>query len=153
MALPDFMWLWRAAAWSMGGAMVAYVILAGSGFFIFRWIRQPANLPEEQRRGAIATLAMVHMGFGVVMVLLILFLLAIGVVGTLGHFGSLGHSVHLPIGILTVQLTLVSAWSAMQILQGKSWARRVHLISNGGIAIALLLALISGWSVVKKYLP
>ena len=147
------MWLWRAAAWSMGGAMVAYVILAGSGFFVFRWIRQPANLPENQRRGAIATLATVHLGFGILMVLLILFLLAIGIVGTLGHFGNLGHSVHLPVGIVTVHLTLMSAWSAIQILQGKPWARQVHLICNGGIAIALLLALISGWSVVQKYLP
>ncbi len=147
------MWLWRAAAWSMGGAMVAYACLAGSGFFLFRWVRGTTTLSEPQRKEAIALLSILHRVFGIVMVVLILFLLAIGIVGTLGHFGSLGHSVHLPIGIVTVQLTLASAWSAMQILQGKPWARRVHLILNGGIAIALLLALISGWSVVQKYLP
>lgn len=146
------MWLWRAAAWSMGGALLAYVCLAGSGVFLFRWFRGATRLTESERQGAIATLSLVHRGFGIAMVLLILFLLAIGVVGTLGHFGSLGHSVHLPIGLIAVQLALGSAWSAMQIMQGKPWARRLHLILNGGVAIALLLALVSGWSVVQKYL-
>ena len=120
----------------MGGAMLAYVCLAGSGFFLFRWFRGTTALPESQRQEAIALLSLIHRVFGIAMVVLILFLLAIGIVGTLGHFGSLGHSIHLPIGLITVQLTLGSAWSAMQILQGKPWARRVHLIFNGGIAIA-----------------
>lgn len=87
------------------------------------------------------------------MALLVLLLLAIGIVGTLGQFGSLGHSAHLPMGLAVVGLTLVSAWSAVQISPANPWARSLHVGCNIALCLALAVAGITGWEVVQKYLP
>lgn len=93
-----------------------------------------------------------HFTLGGVMVFLVLLLLSIGVVGTLGEFGHLGHSVHLPVGIVVVALALTSAWSATRISPQRPWARRLHLMMNGSLLVALVLVTATGWRVVQKYL-
>jgi uncharacterized oligopeptide transporter (OPT) family protein len=94
----------------------------------------------------------VHRSSGVVLLLLVLLLLVIGLVGTLGHYGDLGHSVHLPLGLLVVGLVLASAATAAQILQDHPTARQTHVLINGGLFLALALVSWSGWTVVQKYL-
>lgn len=86
------------------------------------------------------------------MVALVLLLLSIGIVGTLGEFGHLGHSIHLPVGIFVVLLTLASAWSATRISPKRPWARTLHLSLNGVLFLAFIGVTASGWSVVQKYL-
>lgn len=143
--LPSFLWLWRIAAWSMGLSLFAYFLLALSGSWIFYSRTQKRSRPQWLRP--------VHFSIGAGLITLVLLLLSIGLVGTVGYYGSLGHSAHLPAGILVVCLTLLSGWSATQIGPQKPWARSLHL----GINLLLLLSFASvswtGWSVVQKYLP
>lgn len=143
MGLPDFLWLWRIAAWSMGFSLAVYTLLAVSGLWIRRQrlIRSTTNLRP------------LHMLLGSTLVVLVLLLFAIGIVGTLGHFGSLGHSLHLSAGLGVVCLVLLSAWSATRISAKRPWARPLHLACNGLLLIGLTVVLATGWQVVQKYLP
>lgn len=145
MDLPSFIWLWRIAAWSMGLSITAYGLLALSGSGLFYTRRQGAERPSWLRP--------THFVLGGVMVCLVLLLLSIGIVGTLGEYGQLGHSVHLPAGIVVVLLTLASAWSATRIAPQRPWARKVHLTLNGILFVAFVAVTATGWSVVQKYLP
>lgn len=128
----------------MGFTLLAYVLLALSGSWIFytRQVRQrrPLGLPS------------IHYGVGLSLVGLVLLLLGIGLVGTVGHYGSLGHSTHLPAGLLVVLLVLLSAWSATQIRAGKLWARSLHVGTNLILFVALAWVSWTGWTVVQKYL-
>jgi len=142
MNLPSFLWLWRIAAWSMGGVLLVYVAQAVSGFGLHRG--HMATGPWL-RRG--------HIFLGWLLVRLVLLLLGIGIVGTLGHFGSLGHSVHLGFGLGVTLLVLLSAASASQIHPQRPWARRLHLTMNALLLVGLMGVLASGWQVVQKYLP
>lgn len=99
----------------------------------------------------VAWLRTAHIGLGVGMVATIGLLLCIGIVGTLGHFGSLGHSWHLPAGLLVVGLSLLSAWTGLRIQT--RWQRLIHISTNVLLGLALIWVLITGWSVVQKYLP
>lgn len=145
--LPDFLWLWRIAAWSMGLSVAAYGVLAVTGGGLFYTHRQD----QGHRPGWLRPL---HLLVGLTLVGLVLLLLAIGVVGTLGHYGSLGHSSHGVAGITMVGLVLLSAGSALQVDRpDRPWARRFHLITNGVMAAGLIWVTLTGWSVVQKYLP
>ncbi len=143
--LPSFLWLWRIAAWSMGLSLFAYALLAGTGIWMLltRRARQP-------RPGWLRPL---HYLIGTIMMILVLLLLAIGLIGTLGYYGSLGHSVHLPTGLLVVSLTLLSGWSATQISPQRLWARRLHVGTNLVLFLGFAAVSLSGWTVVQKYLP
>jgi hypothetical protein len=143
--LPSFLWLWRIAAWAMGFTLLAYVIQAASGFWVFNSRRNRQSYP--------LWLSLFHGLTGVIMVCLVLLLLAIGLVGTLGHYGSLGHSSHLAAGLVVVNLVMLSAWSATQIGLQKSWARPLHLGTNLVLLLTLVWVSITGWDVVQKYLP
>lgn len=144
MSLPSFIWLWKIAAWSMGFSLLAYVLLAITGIWMFQ-ARKTNTQPSWLRS--------LHYGFGGSLVLLVLLLLAIGIVGTLGHFGSLGHSSHLPAGLIVVGLVLLSAGSATQINVKRPWVRSLHVGTNIILFFALVWVSLSGWSVVQKYLP
>ncbi|HCF29179.1 MAG TPA: DUF4079 domain-containing protein [Cyanobacteria bacterium UBA11049] len=145
MNLPSFIWLWKIAAWSMGLSLLAYLLLAVTGIWMFQ-TRKTRN-PRHQG------LRSLHYAIGGSMVLLVLLLLAIGIVGTLGHFGSLGHSQHLVAGLAVVGLVLISAGSATQISAKRTWARSLHVGTNIILFIGLLWVSVTGWSVVQKYLP
>lgn len=145
MDLPSFLWLWRIAAWSMGLAIVAYLILAVSGGSILLLRQQHSSRPRWLRP--------FHILMGMTMLGLVLLLLAIGIVGTLGHYGSLGHSIHLLAGLAVVDLVFVSAWSATQISLKHPWARPLHVGVNLVLLIAFVLVSLTGWSAVQKYLP
>ena len=133
----------------MGFAIFAYLIQAITGYTIAQSRR--GNLPRLSAP-VIAGISGVHRASGVVLLLLVLLLLVIGVVGTIGHYGDLGHSVHLPLGLLVVGLVLASAATAVQILQDHPTARQTHVLINGGLFLALTLVSWSGWTVVQKYL-
>ncbi|KAM3111624.1 DUF4079 domain-containing protein [Phormidesmis sp. 146-33] len=141
MDLPSFIWLWKIAAWSMGFAIVAYLIQAVTGVALFATRQQR---PDWLRP--------FHFVTGAIMAGLVLLLLAIGIVGTLGHYGSLGHSSHLPVGIAVVELVFVSAWSAVQISPDRPWAKPLHIGVNALLCIAFVLVSLTGWEVVQKYL-
>jgi hypothetical protein len=145
MHLPTFLWLWKIAAWSMGFALVAYLLLAVSGGWMF--------VSRQQRNQRPDWLPPFHYLTGAVMAGLVLLLLAIGIVGTFGHYGSLGHSPHLIAGLIVVDLVFLSAWSATQISPTKPWARSLHIGTNLLLCIAFIFVSLSGWSVVQKYLP
>ncbi|MGA7932270.1 MAG: DUF4079 domain-containing protein [Kovacikia sp.] len=145
MHLPSFLWLWKIAAWSMGFAVVAYLLLALSGSWMFFTRQQRKQRPDWLRP--------FHYLTGVVMAGLVLLLLGIGIVGTLGHYGSLGHSTHLIAGVAVVDLVFLSAWSATQISAAKPWARWLHIGTNLILFIAFTWVSLTGWSVVQKYLP
>lgn len=145
MHLPSFLWLWKTAAWSMGFAVFAYLLLALSGGWMI-FIRQ-------RRQARPGWLRPSHYLIGIVMIGLVLLLLGIGIVGTLGHYGRLGHSLHLPAGLVVVDLVFLSAWSAVQISPERPWARWLHIGTNGILGIAFILVSLTGWSVVQKYLP
>lgn len=145
MNLPSFLWLWKIAAWSMGFSLLAYLMLATTGSWMFatRLGRQPR--PEWLRTA--------HFWIGATMVTLVLLLLAIGLIGTMGHYGSLGHSAHLPAGLIVVCLVLISAWSSTQIHPSRPWARSLHIGTNVILFFAFVVVSLSGWIVVQKYLP
>ena len=144
--LPSFLWLWRIAAWSMGWSVAIYFGLAVLGLI---WRSQRLALGVKP----LPWIRTIHYSLGVILVGLVLLLLSIGIIGTLGHFGSLGHSWHLPAGLLVVSLVLASGWSATQIHPSRPWARTLHIRINIGLAIALGMVSLSGWLVVQKYLP
>ncbi|MBW4640829.1 MAG: DUF4079 domain-containing protein [Gloeocapsa sp. UFS-A4-WI-NPMV-4B04] len=144
MNLPSFIWLWKIAAWSMGLAIVAYLILAGTGIWMFR-ARMTHDRPSWLRS--------LHYMIGGSMVLLVLLLLGVGIVGTLGHFGSLGHSSHLQAGLAVVGLVLLSAGSATQISIEKPWMRSLHVGTNIILFVGFAWVSLTGWGVVQKYLP
>ena len=145
MNLPDFIWLWRIAAWSMGLSLAAYFLLAVSGFWMFYLRKQSQQRP--------AWLRPLHYAIGATMVGLVLLLLTIGIVGTIGHYGSLNHSIHLPVGLAVVGLVLISAGSATLINSPYSWARRLHIATNLLLLVGFSLVSLTGWIVVQKYLP
>lgn len=144
MNLPSFLWLWKIAAWSMGLSIAGYSILAITGGWMM-WKRRTKTARPRWLRP-------LHLTIGTLLVILILVLLSIGLVGTLGYYGNLGHSVHLPAGLVVVALTLLSAWSAAQI--GK-WdkARSLHVTLNALLLVSFCAVSWSGWTVVQKYLP
>jgi hypothetical protein len=94
--LPDFIWLWRIAAWSMGLSLAAYGLLAISGLAIALFSRPQIGQRwphlARVRKQLQPWLRPIHIGLGSILVTLVLLLLTVGIVGTLGHFGSLGHS-------------------------------------------------------------
>ncbi|TAF04039.1 MAG: DUF4079 domain-containing protein [Nostocales cyanobacterium] len=153
MHLPSFLWLWKIAAWSMGFSILAYVLLALTGVWLFQVRttgRSPIGVVLPQVNNGVRSL---HYKFGIAMISLVLLLLAIGIVGTLGHFGSLGHSSHLIAGLIVVALVLVSAFSATQISLGKPWARPLHISLNIVLFAGFAWVSLTGWTVVQKYLP
>ncbi|UBF26063.1 DUF4079 domain-containing protein [Kovacikia minuta CCNUW1] len=150
MHLPSFLWLWKIAAWSMGFAIVAYLLLAISGSWMLLIRRQHHSHSDDYRPDWLRPF---HYLTGAVMAGLVLLLLGIGIVGTLGHYGSLGHSPHLMAGLLVVDLVFLSAWSATQISPTRTWARWLHLGTNLVLCIAFIFVSFTGWSVVQKYLP
>ena len=129
----------------MGLSLSAYFLLALLGVWIAVARHRDRPVPSWAR--------WVHIGLGVGLVLLVLLLLSIGIVGTLGEYGRLGHSWHLPAGLLVVGLVLASAASASQIAAGRPWARSLHRVINGLLFFALATVAGSGWLVVQKYLP
>lgn len=145
MDLPSFLWLWKIAAWSMGLAVVVYLLLGITGTWIFR--------QRVTKRPRPPWLRPCHYWMGGSLVALVLLLLGIGIVGTVGHYGSLGHSPHLAAGLSVVVLVLVSAWSATQISLKKPWARSLHAGINLTLLLGLIWVSLTGWSVVQKYLP
>ncbi|MBW4615016.1 MAG: DUF4079 domain-containing protein [Desmonostoc vinosum HA7617-LM4] len=152
MNLPSFLWLWKIAAWSMGLALLAYLMLAFTGVWMFQGrTRQQIPLIAAYISGNRGVRSL-HYMMGITMVSLVLLLLAIGIVGTVGHFGSLGHSPHLAAGLIVVVLVLLSAFSATQI-PNKVWARPLHISINVLLFVAFTWVSLTGWSVVQKYLP
>ncbi|AFY50011.1 hypothetical protein Nos7524_4251 [Nostoc sp. PCC 7524] len=165
MHLPSFLWLWKIAAWSMGLSILAYLLLAVTGVWMWR-VRNDRDVTNfEQFRssaqwatphlfcGSLRVWRSLHYIIGISMVSLVLLLLAIGIVGTLGHFGSLGHSPHLAAGLTVVVLVLVSAASATQIGARRPWARPLHISVNMILFLGFTWVSLTGWSVVQKYLP
>ncbi|NJL00811.1 MAG: DUF4079 domain-containing protein [Spirulinaceae cyanobacterium RM2_2_10] len=144
MNLPSFIWLWQIAAWSMGCSLLAYVMLAVTGGWLFNRRTLKRSRPRWLRP--------LHYSIGIVLVTFVLVLLAIGLVGTLGYYGSLGHSPHLIVGLLVVTLVLISATSATQIGR-RPWARSLHLAANGLLFLGFIAVTFTGWTVVQKYLP
>jgi hypothetical protein len=142
--LPSFLWLWKIAAWAMGGAIAFYLLLLASGVLMF--------YGRVARIGRPPWLRNAHYIGGIIVVFLVLLLLAIGVVGTVGYYGSLGHSVHLWSGLLVVGLICLSAWSANQINADHAWGRSLHITVNAILLFALAYVSWTGWSVVQKYL-
>lgn len=144
MDLPSFLWLWKIAAWAMGGAIAFYLFLLLSG----SWM----SVGRISRIGYPLLLRNAHYVGGIIIIFLVFLLLAIGVVGTVGYYGSLGHSSHLWAGLLVVWLTTLSAWSANQITGGNSWARSLHITINAILLFGLVYVSWTGWEVVQKYL-
>ncbi len=168
MDLPSFLWLWKIAAWSMGLSLLAYVLLAVTGFWMFRNRTSGEALfflgndphkeahsasPTPQFLGSSSSIRNLHYIIGISIVSLVLLLLAVGIVGTLGHYGSLGHSSHLWAGLTAVGLVLLSAASAMLINTGRLWARYVHITVNILLLFVFVWVSFTGWGVVQKYLP
>ncbi len=157
MDLPSFIWLWRIAAWSMGLSLTVFGFLALSGGALFysRQRSQTVGTGDVLLKSAFerpAWLRPLHYVFGGVLVALVVLLLSIGIVGTLGEYGGLGHSIHLPVGLIVVALTLSSAWCATRISPKRPWARKAHLTLNGILLFAFIVVTATGWSVVQKYL-
>ena len=153
MNLPSFIWLWKIAAWSMGLSLLAYVLLAFTGVWMF-FNRTSERLPFIfQGYTSNKDLRALHLLIGGCMVSLVLLLLLIGIVGTLGHFGSLGHSPHLYAGIIVVLLVLLSGGSALLIDTTRPWVKRLHVGTNIVLFFALIWVSFTGWTVVQKYLP
>ncbi|MDB9313073.1 DUF4079 domain-containing protein [Spirulina sp. CS-785/01] len=144
MDLPSFLWLWKTAAWSMGFSLTAYILLAITGIWMLRKRRVNQTRPFWLRP--------LHLMIGGLLVTLTLLLLGIGIVGTLGRYGSLGHSLHLPAGLVVVGLVLFSAVTALQI-DRYPWARSLHVTANVILGAGFVSVLFTGWTVVQKYLP
>lgn len=145
MNLPSFLWLWRIAAWSMGLSMTAYLLLSISGFWLWKSRHEKRPRPQWLRP--------FHWLIGTVMTILVFILLLIGLIGTIGEHGSLGHSIHLPAGIIVVILVGLSAWSSTQIHPSRPWARTLHLRLNIALFFAFCFVGLSGLKVVQQYLP
>ncbi|WP_375468391.1 DUF4079 domain-containing protein [uncultured Nostoc sp.] len=153
MNLPSFLWLWKIAAWSMGLSLLAYLMLAVTGVWMFR-ARTSQQLPFiTPFMGGNREVRSLHYTMGISMVSLVLLLLVIGIVGTWGHFGSLGHSSHLVAGLIVVALVLLSAFSATQISTRRPWARPLHIGVNIILFVGFAWVSLTGWIVVQKYLP
>ncbi|AFZ27028.1 hypothetical protein Cylst_4977 [Cylindrospermum stagnale PCC 7417] len=153
MHLPSFIWLWKIAAWSMGLSLLAYLLLAVTGVWMFR-MRTSGQPPViASLTGVDRGVRSLHYTIGLSMVSLVLLLLAIGIIGTLGHFGSLGHSSHLVAGLIVVVMVLLSAVSATQISARRPWARPLHIGTNILLFIGFAWVSLTGWIVVQKYLP
>lgn len=144
MDLPSFLWLWRIAAWAMGGTIAFYLLLLMSGAWMY--------YSRVTRLGRPSWLRNAHYVGGIIIVFLVMLLLGIGLVGTIGHYGSLGHSTHLWAGLFVVLLICLSAWSANQITPGNTWARSLHITINGILLFGLAYVSWTGWEVVQKYL-
>ncbi|MEM7591844.1 MAG: DUF4079 domain-containing protein [Cyanobacteria bacterium P01_A01_bin.83] len=144
MDLPSFIWLWKIAAWAMGGTIAFYLLLLVSGSLMF--------YGRVARVGRPPWLRDAHYAGGIVVVFLVLLLLAIGIVGTVGYYGTLGHSPHLWAGLFVVGLIALSAWSAHQIDVHNHWARSLHIWVNAILFVGLAYVSWTGWSVVQKYL-
>ncbi len=129
----------------MGLSLLVYGLLAASGFWM-------AHLRSSQQFRP-AWWRSLHLLLGSLLVSLVLLLLGIGLVGTLGHYGSLGHSMHLPAGLMVVSLVLFSAWNAIHIGPRYPWARPLHVTTNLILGLGFLLVSVTGWQVVQKYLP
>lgn len=129
----------------MGLAIVAYFLMVLSGIWI--------SAKRQQQQAQPAWLRPFHVVTGSVMIGLVLLLLGIGIIGTFGHFGSLGHSWHLLAGLSVVSLIFFSAWSAVQIILMRPWARLLHISINIILFIGFLWVSLTGWAVVQKYLP
>ncbi len=128
----------------MGGAIAFYLLLSISGALMFYGRVASIGRPPWLRNA--------HYLGGIIIVFLVLLLLAIGVVGTVGYYGSLGHSPHLWAGMFVVALISLSAWSAHQINSHNSWARALHIWTNGILFVGLAYVSWTGWDVVQKYL-
>ena len=144
MDLPSFLWLWKIAAWAMGGTIAFYLLLFLSGSWMF--------YGRTTRIGRPPWLANAHYIAGIIIVFLVVLLLAIGIVGTVGYYGNLGHSPHLWSGLFVVMLICLSAWSANQINTGNTWARSLHVSLNAILLVGLVYVSWTGWEVVQKYL-
>lgn len=145
MDLPSFLWLWKIAAWSMGLAILTYILLGIGGVWMFS--------SRTHQRPRPRWLKPFHAIAGAILVFLVLLLLLIGIVGTIGHYGSLGHSLHLFAGLLVVALVSISAISATQISPRRPWARPLHIATNFLLFIGFAFVSLTGWNVVQKYLP
>ena len=145
MNLPSFLWLWKIAAWSMGASLLAYLLLAVSGTWMFGLRKTKKPRPKWLRP--------LHIAVGAGMATMVILLLGIGVVGTLGEYGKLGHSVHLPVGLTVVALVLVSVGSGLQIGSKHPWARPLHISTNFALFAGFVTVLLTGWTIVQKYLP
>ena len=128
----------------MGGTIAFYLLLLGSGAWMFYGRNTRVGRPFWLRNA--------HYVGGIIIVFLVLLLLAIGVVGTVGYYGSLGHSPHLWAGLWVVGLIGLSAWSANQIDVRDSWARSLHITVNAILFVGLAYVSWTGWEVVQKYL-
>ena len=145
MNLPSFLWLWKIAAWSMGFSLFTYLLLAVTGTWMFAARNTKNQRPKWLRP--------FHLATGTVMATLVILLLGIGVVGTLGYYGNLGHSAHLPAGLTVVALVLVSVASGLQIGPKNPWARPLHIGTNIVLFAGFAMVLLTGWTIVQKYLP
>ncbi|WP_019508391.1 DUF4079 domain-containing protein [Pleurocapsa sp. PCC 7319] len=144
MDLPSFLWLWKIAAWAMGGTIAFYLLLLFFGSWMF--------YGRVTRIGRPPWLRNAHYISGIIIVFLVFLLLAIGIVGTVGYYGNLGHSSHLWAGLFVVWLICLSAWSANQIDVHNTWARSLHISVNAILFVGLAYVSWTGWSVVQKYL-
>ena len=129
----------------MGFSLLAYVLLAMTGVWMSQVRSKGQSHPDWLRS--------LHYTIGQILGLLVLLLLGIGLVGTVGHYGSLGHSTHLPAGLIVVALVTISFWSATQINPERSWARSLHISTNLILFLGFIWVSVTGWDVVQKYLP
>lgn len=129
----------------MGFSLLAYVLLAMTGVWM--------SLVRSNGQSDPPWLRSLHNSIGFILGGLVLLLLAIGLVGTLGHYGSLGHSTHLPAGLVVVALVAISIWSSTQINPERTWARSLHIGTNLVLFLGFVWVSITGWDVVQKYLP
>lgn len=144
MNLPSFLWLWKIAAWAMGGTIAFYLLQLFFGSWMFYSRVTKIGRPPWLRNA--------HYISGIIIVFLVFLLLVIGIVGTVGYYGNLGHTSHLWAGLFVVWLICLSAWSANQIDSHNTWARSLHIIVNAILFFGLAYVSWTGWSVVQKYL-
>ena len=129
----------------MGLSLSAYFCLLASGTWLLT-----GRLQKQKRASWVRPL---HIALGICIVSLVVLLLSIGIIGTLGEYGNLGHSLHLPAGLVVVALVGLSAWSGSRIHPHRPWARPAHWSINACLGIAFTAVTWTGWQVVQKYLP
>ena len=134
-----------SAAWLMGLSLVAYLLLAITGIWMFR-ARQTCSLRPKWLRS-------LHYVLGGTMLVLVLLLSAIGIAGTLNRYGTVGHSSHLLAGLTVLGLILLSGASATQMSAKRPWVRSLHIGTNITLSFGLLWVSLTGWSALQKYLP